>query len=983
MANYNSIPRRFNPSTSSINTGYIDQVIREKQKTVDTNVGLMAQSVEKVLNVDLAREGDKEILKDKLSTVLNSLESNDSINFASKRAQFSIQAGLSEAAKDPYILKQINNTRKIRQVQEFYKNRSDKGKINTNNFNYAYQKAGINNYLKGQDEQGNKVDEIGDFQYLEYRDVDKKLLDVATKLKASLPDDPITVTDKTGRTIEKKMSQVSPQEMQNHLRTQLDSEDLAQLEIDGSYMYGMSDKKAMESRLPVIESKKKEYQDIIDAHNKELTSNDTLTDGQREEKIAERDAVVLQKSEFEKEMLEKQTAGQIGGQQLLNNRLSFYSKLFTKDRVISEKYDKATLKAMRQANAVKSYNGQNPNISTVTSATQLPKGVKPLENARKEADIRRKAETQAYSTAISKLPSNKKQIFNSKKEELRNRKDVIKEFGENISDETLNKLALDEVGMSFLPADSRREVEDARNKVLIINKKENEATDEYITAGVMNKDTFNQVYKHETALTMSLPQGDVNIQQFLIGKGVKDWNSYKSFIESDTKEAKAFKSTIALQTLELKESGFIERNIDKDLEYRKKNPGVIDGIRPFVKRYTDIAESFSEQGYIKVDDKGYQIMRKASEDISGENLEDTYNIEKTDIGYKLTPKGSNTSFGDVVKRTESNRESGGLTLGTFASETIWSGFGLKDTDRTAENESKISKNFSQERYDEFYTKKLNEEFTTVAGDNLVRIKGAEKKEDLDLIRSEIDANTDKNNPFDSKLDVDVYKLPQGGYLVYQTQKYYTEVTDKDGKVSQEEKSRTVTATINPTQIPKMPNFSQYIETEDAKFTVESLADLRSSVKDIRFIGGDTNVSDDINEKQIEGLNRLLNRENQDENKFRLMASKTKSKEILFSRENEQYLNLNPQVAKSIKDEFDDFQKNTHNYSLSISKDINEGYNVNILNKEGKPIGNVPLVENVPVDIFKKVYYGAPSAFLSLYTHKRINEYKSRLQRNAR
>lgn len=248
MANYKSIPRRFNRPTSSINHAYIDKALKEKQNTIDSNFGLLQQTIEKTLGQDLIREKDRDILKGKVSDVLTSLNNTDSIQFDSKKSRFTIQGSLAEAAKDPYILQQIVNTKKIRDVQAFNKKRTDKGDLNQINFQHAYKASGIEGYVNG------TSDDISDFKYLEHRDVPKKIRDASKEFQSMKNDTVIKWKDNEGNIFSKKKSQLTQQEWVAQLTGVLDAGDYAQMNITGSSMYNFDDNAAVAD----LESKKLE-----------------------------------------------------------------------------------------------------------------------------------------------------------------------------------------------------------------------------------------------------------------------------------------------------------------------------------------------------------------------------------------------------------------------------------------------------------------------------------------------------------------------------------------------------------------------------------------------------------------------------------------------------------------------------------------------------------------------------------------------------
>ena len=916
-----------------------------------------------MLGQDLAREGDKEYLKNKVSTVLNSLENVDKINFASKRAGFGIQNALNEAATDPYILNQIANTKKVRQVQSFYQDRLKKGDISQQNFQYAYKNAGVNEYLNGQ------TDNVGQFNYLEYVDVDARLAEETIKLKAALPDDTITTTDlKTGLVTEKKISQVTPQEMQTYLNGMLNANDRAQLEIDGAFMYGLDDSAAMANRNRALEEKKNAYQSKIDEAQKQIDSNPGLTQGQLEKKKDEIEQLKKMKSSYEKSMLQSQTAGQIGGQQLLSNRLEFYSGMFTKNRTISETYNKDILKSIQKQNIEGTIDGSTPDyISTPTSGTQLPDNLNLVDNARKAADQTRKNEVQVMTSVLGSLPTEQQNLISQKKEEIRNRPDIVKQFGGNVSEHTLNMLAYDELGKGIIPADKRAQVETARNEVLRINKRENEATDSFIKTGVT--EVFQTVYNDEPNLVMSLPNGDVSIKQFLQANGVTDKESYNTFVNSDTKQAKQYRASIALQTVDTSDNNYLDTVGDSlkllDSAGRYENVGFIEGIMAAQLNMFNFSNN-----KLEVSDRDYQIMRQSSEDITDEPLESTYNIKKSGSKYILELRNPESKFAKVVDRTSQNTDMGAVQS---IPELFIGAFG-QIPDKTAMNDFSIRNKFEEKAYDRFIEEQLGKDITTLGSNNRVRILGAPKMEAMNPIAKEVTQYTDIGNALDFKKSFDIIKNGDGTLTIFQVKDVESTKVEgsKDGKKDgTSNKMDFIQTTVNPTDLQNMPNFTKYIETQDVKETFETLSDLSSEVNDIVYIK-DT-------KEQNEGLNRLFDRNNEAENRFRLMAHETKAREVLFNPSNMTVLNKAPQAGQKIVDEFNDFQKNTQNYSIALKEDINGDFDVVVSNKEnGTEIGRVPFDRNTPLETLKKAYYGAPSTFLTMLTQRRIIQLNSKL-----
>lgn len=248
--NYNSVPRRFNKSTSSINHAYIDSTLKNQQNTIDQNFGIMQQSVEAVLGADLIHEEDREMLKEKVSGVLNTLGNTDSINFGSTKARFSIQNALSEAARDPEVLKQVANTQRIRQFNKVISKAQEDGTYNPVNYEYARVKSGIDSYLaKGSE----RKKDLGNLSYISYYDYGKEAQEIFKDLSAQYKEKEVIVTDENGRQKVITTDSMTPQQMRMMVKQRLSSKALTQMGMEGASRYQFDSTRAQIDVLSKIE----------------------------------------------------------------------------------------------------------------------------------------------------------------------------------------------------------------------------------------------------------------------------------------------------------------------------------------------------------------------------------------------------------------------------------------------------------------------------------------------------------------------------------------------------------------------------------------------------------------------------------------------------------------------------------------------------------------------------------------------------------
>ena len=125
-----------------------------------------------------------------------------------------------------------------------------------------------------------------------------------------------------------------------------------------------------------------------------------------------------------------------------------------------------------------------------------------------------------------------------------------------------------------------------------------------------------------------------------------------------------------------------------------------------------------------------------------------------------------------------------------------------------------------------------------------------------------------------------------------------------------------------------------------------------------------------NREQVEGLNRLYDKNNKGENTFRLLSAHKTARDMIFNPSVSQYM----PPSHPIRIQFEDFVTNTQNYKLDFTKGVDSDYQVLIKDKDGNDIGSVPLHNNIPIETFEKAYSGTPQVFLSLYSKSRVDKY---------
>ncbi len=127
------------------------------------------------------------------------------------------------------------------------------------------------------------------------------------------------------------------------------------------------------------------------------------------------------------------------------------------------------------------------------------------------------------------------------------------------------------------------------------------------------------------------------------------------------------------------------------------------------------------------------------------------------------------------------------------------------------------------------------------------------------------------------------------------------------------------------------------------------------------------------QEQIEGLNRLYDRNDKKENMFRVLSGHKTARDVIFKPSNDKYINARPE-GMAIRSQFEDFVTNTQDYKLDFTKGIDSDYQIIIKNKEDKQVGSVPLNNSISIETFEKAFQGTPQVFLAMYSKLQVDKY---------
>lgn len=243
MANYNSQIANFGEVKSPIDVDFMGKVLMAKQGQFDEGLSSINQTFAELKQQEnlLKRDEDKARFAGKIQSILSTVNASGKLDLSSKNITGSIKAQVGEALDD-YTVTQIANSQAI---NNFYAQAAEKQKkgdatFSNRNFNDALELAKVDEYLKGVDAKGNRVDSIGTLQYNDYVDVsntlDKKAADYAKE--RGLKDQFLGRSSDAYETTDKYGVKVTREEIQRYLETTLDPKTSMQLQIDARQSLG-------------------------------------------------------------------------------------------------------------------------------------------------------------------------------------------------------------------------------------------------------------------------------------------------------------------------------------------------------------------------------------------------------------------------------------------------------------------------------------------------------------------------------------------------------------------------------------------------------------------------------------------------------------------------------------------------------------------------------------------------------------------------
>lgn len=176
MASFTDQISQFNPYVQQLPVEAMVQVGMQKQAQYDQGVEKIQSYVDNIAGLDVIKPIHKQYLQSKLNELGSKLKTVAAGDFSNAQLVNSIGGMTTQIVKDPTIQNAVYSTQKIRKVQNDMEAAKKAGKASVENDWWANTQ--INSWINDGDAKS-----TFDGEYTEYIDIDKKLRDLASKLK--------------------------------------------------------------------------------------------------------------------------------------------------------------------------------------------------------------------------------------------------------------------------------------------------------------------------------------------------------------------------------------------------------------------------------------------------------------------------------------------------------------------------------------------------------------------------------------------------------------------------------------------------------------------------------------------------------------------------------------------------------------------------------------------------------------------------------
>jgi len=311
MASFTDLIPQFNPYIQQLPVDAMVQVGMEKQRRYDEGVQKIQSQIDNIAGLDITKPLHKQYLQSKLDELGNNLITVAAGDFSNFQLVNSVGGMTNQIAKDPIVQNAVVSTQRYRKGQQDLEAAIKAGKNSIQN--ESWWGKTVNDWMNDGD-----LRSSFDGRYIEYRDMEKKLRDVAKEIheydkSVEIPYrrdnngntlyfykdakgnrvatlDPSKGTPEIDDAILKtRVKGKSAQTILDNFYISLDEDDKRQLGIDGWYHYRGYSGDQLKSKIKseIVETfnnKKKAVSEEIVKLTVELANDSNLTTAQKEEK---------------------------------------------------------------------------------------------------------------------------------------------------------------------------------------------------------------------------------------------------------------------------------------------------------------------------------------------------------------------------------------------------------------------------------------------------------------------------------------------------------------------------------------------------------------------------------------------------------------------------------------------------------------------------------------------------------------------------
>lgn len=175
MASFIDKIPQFNPYVQQLPVEAMVQVGMEKQKRYDEGVQRIQSQIDNIAGLPVIKDAHKKYLQSKVNELGNKLKTVASADFSNYQLVNSVGSMVNQIEKDQVIQDAVSSTARIRRGEEEKETARKAGKSSVEND--AWWDNQVNEFLYNDD-----VKQRFNGRYVEYRDIDKKMREIADKI---------------------------------------------------------------------------------------------------------------------------------------------------------------------------------------------------------------------------------------------------------------------------------------------------------------------------------------------------------------------------------------------------------------------------------------------------------------------------------------------------------------------------------------------------------------------------------------------------------------------------------------------------------------------------------------------------------------------------------------------------------------------------------------------------------------------------------